>query len=1843
MDFQKAIEGIKCISCGEYDLAILNTSKQSANTGNEKKLTKRQKSFLENLNDILVQNRIDTPTRWAFESFLYRSGFHEGSESNTVSEFQIDSAIYEFERLSKKDRLLKNLKIFLFGQNEIPKIISDKLAHEISREILFVATNYRSLYRTLQLLFKPLITEITNFRVFKLLGYSAFSLYPDSPPREFWDIRLFATNEQYRDIIYYSQDISFLKKLQSDYIENFQYPKDFPGSLTFNSSSCSLLMTSISKNLHFVDLLALLIKEKLHKLEVGRIPEISRVAPALIPFFFAAYQPFLYLSPQIFLRLISAKLPSINNRENNYCYKNNNLSEKIIDLQQRFINDLLFTKLVVDLNNETFNSKNSTQNIQKTEKKKSFFSRKKKANDETPQSPNGSSKIRRNSDFSTFVRDFGGPVSEILKDHSIPYLCNGYYKRQEFLDFETKNFYIFSDEEAKKDFAFVRAFNALTDTVSLLQTTKERNQSIIPIQKSLLTSIELNLSSILDSSILTKVSIDIFSLLFIKESESEDSRYLCQNICIAYMLIKVLKKFFNNDRFIKFGELLLSRPNLLYSKKKIFAISEVLNSNLNLLFDTIVKRDWNGARELVLLLCGSQRNIHDERSRIYWRAYLLSLAVFQVISGKSCTIECSEFKEELNLEISLSSSIYNTDDCVNYVISLIEKVEKNEEKAKKLTLINDIKKIREKRKKIELEDYLSPLRDSFWIDVEPAVVNFEMFPFDFFTSKLFERYEKALKKSKRLFNFVNFVDLYFECINDKNNGNNRNLAFNPVSALSNAFNEGKIEVAERLAQMMKIDLFEFAMKHQKSFKFSADFVSYFSGKHPLECAEICYFSKEKQMKLNNLSEKVKKLFDYLVADKEKDDNKATLEEPIELEFIELIKSSKEKKDKELFKEFDDYLYKIGHSRVSQIVISNIDSIDKEVASYLLDIVGYTIDADSLSDEIKKLILLKETEKVVPSEITDKFSIVDRLIESKHFGLASRYIDLIIDDKKEREEVILKVISNFLKEGENNSPSSQICEFLSQFNDQAYLYELAASEKKEAIPVFIENCPISIIPILNAYSKLPDSIKTVSSLVDKSTITKAICDHIREKSDTDFVYQLGRENMILFTEKGEFLGQIIDTLADCCSTIENYMKVSSYLFSITEKSDTIEKIFQTTNSRRVSKELESIKVDSIEKEFEAFLLIRKVRKFNRMCPLFDKVSSIIKAFDLLLLESPFTFTRTGYSLDLLNSDKSDNKNRCIFDIFKLFDLDQVAFSLPDELFDSFTYTKQKVEIMLKLGKFDDALHLLNVNKRYVYEMDELFLSPFLYKQIFHSDMLLLISNQWSKHERYFSEISSISDPNSEFSVSLTSTLTNLLNYKEFVSNCLTKSSSLPFLSFCSDFCERFSTKDSFYRFCIRQGAMTTVVSKFMSLDELTNNCQQLFIQSIVECSIEYDKFPLLKKEMNNYSKASKSVINGYWSNLLTFCEKKGLGFLMLDVSTILSLKEKVALSYIEIFGEIEANKIAKKMEILEKVTGILTEIVKEQKSNLSEAVALAARAGSKKRRTRRQSGGGNNSISDNTDSSYSQQSSTILFDPEENQEICEYDEDDKNALKKNKRKLKVRYSFPELLLIAKSLPEILNFFLEEKIGFSEALNLFNGSLACIALGGFFLRKGKFNFLKKISEVMKIPQKAIINAFFESITEYYTGCFDITKGNSMGIENSMSSENSMDFEKVDDVEGGSVEIMRFVNETANEDNFWKNNNFFYVHLYVIKLSFSKNVGLIPDVLEKLLPPEKRPAMLLEFDFLDLAFNIIKEKNVAVELIPAIAARASDLGEYGMVKKCEDELGIKIDDKIELDLNE
>lgn len=278
-------------------------------------------------------------------------------------------------------------------------------------------------------------------------------------------------------------------------------------------------------------------------------------------------------------------------------------------------------------------------------------------------------------------------------------------------------------------------------------------------------------------------------------------------------------------------------------------------------------------------------------------------------------------------------------------------------------------------------------------------------------------------------------------------------------------------------------------------------------------------------------------------------------------------------------------------------------------------------------------------------------------------------------------------------------SSNLIKFISCFENQNYIYELIASKIQDKISILIEIAPRSISPILTAFSSLPDSIRSDSSLVDKSTISKQIYNQIRENKNTDIIFLLNENHLILFNK--ENLVSIVEELADCCTDIQTFINCSSYLTSIV--TDQNKEIFIDTNSRRVTKEIELIKINSIEAEFEAFLIISKLIRFNRICKLDDKVSNVLKAFYLLLIESPFYFTQKSFSM------KNDQNN--LFDILSKLDLDSVACLLPKEIFDHFNYTKQKVEIMLNLGRFDDALHILNVNKQYVYEMDELFYAHF----------------------------------------------------------------------------------------------------------------------------------------------------------------------------------------------------------------------------------------------------------------------------------------------------------------------------------------------------------------------------------------------------------------------------------------------------------------------------------------------------------------------------------------------------
>ncbi|OHS99214.1 hypothetical protein TRFO_34358 [Tritrichomonas foetus] len=331
-------EGIKCLLCGEYSIAKLLFNKIER-SNQEIEFFRKIDVFLDdNRSNFDLESSEITKIRWMFECFAF-------GLIKKHNDFSIDCALITFSQ--SNDYVTAIFKPFLLDLYPIPKM-SDHLANEFAKALFNFYAKYTSMFRILKPFFHSMIIEVNDNRLFKLLNHSAYYLYQNIPVK-YLSIDNFQ-NKEIKNIIYYTQNTKELLIFQTDFSNKFFYPNEFP--VSFNSSACSMALSSIHLGVHFVDLFSQLIKEKIEKVDLDTIPNIAKVIPEFVPFLFAAYQPLIYRFPNKYLRLISAELPILNE-----------FSFKIKELQHRFISDIIIQKLyeklnIIDISIDCF-SKNS--------------------------------------------------------------------------------------------------------------------------------------------------------------------------------------------------------------------------------------------------------------------------------------------------------------------------------------------------------------------------------------------------------------------------------------------------------------------------------------------------------------------------------------------------------------------------------------------------------------------------------------------------------------------------------------------------------------------------------------------------------------------------------------------------------------------------------------------------------------------------------------------------------------------------------------------------------------------------------------------------------------------------------------------------------------------------------------------------------------------------------------------------------------------------------------------------------------------------------------------------------------------------------------------------------------------------------------------------------------------------------------------------------------------------------------------------------------------------------------------------------------------------------------------
>lgn len=376
---------------------------------------------------------------------------------------------------------------------------------------------------------------------------------------------------------------------------------------------------------------------------------------------------------------------------------------------------------------------------------------------------------------------------------------------------------------------------------------------------------------------------------------------------------------------------------------------------------------------------------------------------------------------------------------------------------------------------------------------------------------------------------------------------------------------------------------------------------------------------------------------------------------------------------------------------------------------------------------------------------------------------------------------------------------QVERFVNSFKDYQYIYELLASKEKDSIPILLNFCPENIKQELMLFNELPDSIKMNASLIDKDSITQFIYDDIKSTKTETILTKLKQNQLILINSN-----YILECLVDFCVDFDHYSKGALILFDSIDKT-----IFTELSSKRVLNDLLMITVDSLDSELKALNNVKKMIRFETTCKFDYKTSQLLHSFHDILNQSPFLYLNISYSCQNLVS------------VLEGFDLDQIAFNTPNEFIDQLLFTKSRIKSMLDLYQFNSAFDYLDQHP-YAYSMNDFDLSPFLYNPIFDVDKLATIDqNNVNCVERIYLDLIDKS--------------------KNSVSNSM-------LISRCLDFCEKYSTKDSFLKLVVKINGVDCAISKFQDVASMGNNDMFHLFNSIVASSIEFNKLSQLQQEM-----------------------------------------------------------------------------------------------------------------------------------------------------------------------------------------------------------------------------------------------------------------------------------------------------------------------------------------------------------------------------------------------------------
>lgn len=615
-----------------------------------------------------------------------------------------------------------------------------------------------------------------------------------------------------------------------------------------------------------------------------------------------------------------------------------------------------------------------------------------------------------------------------LLEHTLPYHLQYVLHQKQLLEFQSFFGFVYNEKDWQTDYDFIYSYNIIR-LMTELALINPSSQDILIVK---LENLQMFLKLITNKQLLDKLTVDMFSFLFVQK----DNQF-CFTKTIANIILQILIRFNPNNNYFKMGQMSLQ------SQDKGDNLKEYFGLNRQSLLHLLLEEKWTDA------------TILSEASELYWKDFILGTAMHSLCHSYMTPVACQEFQKEFNIEVGFST--YSIEDSLTFLRSEYPQFE---------SLID-------RRINTPKADILIPFSDrENWSNLMSVVR--KITPSFILNSELEEESILIPQKSRHLISLIDNTKLFQKCfilspkLSILTEDDSQEIPLNAINVLNGPIDSCSFELARHVASMIHVDLFEFVLSHLNDFNITTSFIEEFYKDHPIVCSALMMTQLSKA-EISELPSEITSNYSIRY-ENEKDQKDNENENDL---FRQAVDGLNDKTKSIEF--FDDYLYRIDHSMFCDEILKRIGSISEETLLYLLDSVGYTM-TDAQKKEYKFLFVKIEIQKVLKeTSLIDSQIIFTKLIQMKKIQLLAEYIEFCNDSQFENIIEITKVLQ----------VRKDIKLFLSFFPQ--YYIDLLKSGDENLISILLE---LRNDHQFISFAHLPKEIRTNSNINDSQSIVDA---------------------------------------------------------------------------------------------------------------------------------------------------------------------------------------------------------------------------------------------------------------------------------------------------------------------------------------------------------------------------------------------------------------------------------------------------------------------------------------------------------------------------------------------------------------------------------------------------------------------------------------------------------------------------------------------------------------------------------------------------------------------------------